>query len=194
MEAAKHVDDARNYSLGYSETHGSQGTSTQACTMLPAQTTCQQQTTTKMTKVVQHSATTGNASKPKVGFNGGGTGNKIPPKKDNTQPNKVGQSENNTVTCYNCKQPGHICPKCPYPLKDQPRAAGTRMDESHHEDENDDEVVEEEVHPEEAQIDWEDPGEVEPEYEFDEVYETPSIIEEVAVRAIGTSNGYVDRW
>ncbi|KIJ23467.1 hypothetical protein M422DRAFT_275943 [Sphaerobolus stellatus SS14] len=49
-----------------------------------------------------------------------------------------------------------------------------------HEDEED-EVIEEEVHLEEAQTDWEDPAEAEPKYEFNKDYEPSSAIEEVAV-------------
>ncbi|KIJ28616.1 hypothetical protein M422DRAFT_270120 [Sphaerobolus stellatus SS14] len=64
-------------------------------------------------------------------------------------PVQTAPKANNTVVCYNCNQPGHIQPNCPFPDKDR-RVAGARIEEVILE-----EFEENVPHPEEQQ-DWED--------------------------------------
>ncbi|KIJ43267.1 hypothetical protein M422DRAFT_253472 [Sphaerobolus stellatus SS14] len=112
-----------------------------------------------------------------------------------SNPNRNALKANNTVICYNCNQPGHIRPHCPFPDKDR-RVAGARIEEVIlEEDEDQIEEFDEDVpHPEEQQ-DWEDqPEEDDQQYCFDEEYETRFIDnEEVRVNAVIKDSGYNDR-
>ncbi|KIJ44782.1 hypothetical protein M422DRAFT_251769 [Sphaerobolus stellatus SS14] len=102
---------------------------------------------------------------------------------------------NNTVVCFNCNQPGHIRPNCPFPDKDR-RIAGARIEEAILEEEegqieNFDEYA---PHPEEQQEFEDQPEEDNQQYPFDdEEYETRSIDNDVVhVNAVIKASGYND--
>ncbi|KIJ39811.1 hypothetical protein M422DRAFT_257408 [Sphaerobolus stellatus SS14] len=67
-------------------------------------------------------------------------------------PNRTAVKANNTVVCFNCNQPGHIRPNCPFPDKDR-RIAGARIEEAIlEEDEGQIEEFDDDApHPEEQQ-------------------------------------------
>ncbi|KIJ39460.1 hypothetical protein M422DRAFT_257783, partial [Sphaerobolus stellatus SS14] len=102
---------------------------------------------------------------------------------------------NNTVVCFNCNQPGHIRPNCPFPDKDR-RIAGARIEEVIlEEDEGQIEEFDEYApHPEEQQEFEDQPEENDQEYRFDdEEYETRSIDNDVVhVNAVIKASGYND--
>ena len=103
---------------------------------------------------------------------------------------------NNTVVCFNCNQPGHIRPNCPFPDKDR-RIAGARIEEAIlEEDEGQIEEFDDYApHPEEQQEYEDQPEEDEQQYCFDdEEYETRFIDDEVVhVNAVIKASGYNDR-
>ncbi|KIJ52191.1 hypothetical protein M422DRAFT_243796 [Sphaerobolus stellatus SS14] len=97
-----------------------------------------------------------------------------------SNPVRTAAKANNTVVSFNCNQPGHIRPNCPFPDKDR-RIAGTRIEEV---------ILEED---EEEQQDWEDQSEEDDQqYHFNnEEYETRSIDNEVVhVNAVIKASGY----
>ncbi|KIJ38558.1 hypothetical protein M422DRAFT_258671 [Sphaerobolus stellatus SS14] len=102
---------------------------------------------------------------------------------------------NNTVVCFNCNQPGHIQPNCPFPDKDR-RIAGVRIEEVILEE--DESQIEEfdkyAPHPEEQQEFEDQPEEDDQQYCFDdEEYETRSIDNDVVhVNAVIKASGYND--
>ncbi|KIJ37805.1 hypothetical protein M422DRAFT_259665 [Sphaerobolus stellatus SS14] len=112
-----------------------------------------------------------------------------------SNPSRNAVKTNNTVVCYNCNQPGHIQPNCPFANEDR-RVAGARIEEVIlEEDEGQIEESDEGApHPEEEQ-DWEDqPEEDDQQYHFnDDEYKMKSIDEEVVhVNAVIKALGYND--
>ncbi|KIJ57005.1 hypothetical protein M422DRAFT_238584 [Sphaerobolus stellatus SS14] len=93
-----------------------------------------------------------------------------------SNPNRTAVKADNQVVCFNCNQPGHIRPNCPFPDKNR-RIAGARIEEA---------ILEE---------DEDQPEEDDQQYRFDdEEYETRSIEDEVVhVNAVIKASGYNDR-
>ncbi|KIJ47525.1 hypothetical protein M422DRAFT_248951 [Sphaerobolus stellatus SS14] len=110
-------------------------------------------------------------------------------------PIRTAAKANNTVVCFNCNQPGHIRPNCPFPDRDR-RVAGARIEEAIlEEDEGQIEEFDEYApHPEKQQEYEDQPEEDEQQYCFnDEEYETRSIDNEVVhVNAVIKASGYND--
>ncbi|KIJ31754.1 hypothetical protein M422DRAFT_266506, partial [Sphaerobolus stellatus SS14] len=113
-----------------------------------------------------------------------------------SNPVRTAPKANNTVVCFNCNQPGHIRPNCPFPDKDR-RIAGARIEEAIlEEDEGQIEEFDDyDPHPEEQQELEDQPEEDDQQYRFDdEEYETRSIDNEVVhVNAVIKASGYNDR-
>ncbi|KIJ50814.1 hypothetical protein M422DRAFT_244761, partial [Sphaerobolus stellatus SS14] len=113
-----------------------------------------------------------------------------------SNPNRTAAKANNTVVCFNCNQPGHIRPNCPFPDKGR-RIAGARIEEAIlEEDEGQIEEFDDyALHPEEQQEDEDQPEEDDQQYRFDdEEYEMRSIDDEVVhVNAVIKASGYNDR-
>ncbi|KIJ23240.1 hypothetical protein M422DRAFT_276227 [Sphaerobolus stellatus SS14] len=112
-----------------------------------------------------------------------------------SNPIRTAAKASNTVVCYNCNQPGHIQPNCPFPDKDR-RVAGARIEEVIlEEDEGQIEEFDKDTpHPEEQQDRENQPEEDDQQYHFDDdEYETRSIDNEVVhVNAIIKDSGYND--
>ncbi|KIJ48389.1 hypothetical protein M422DRAFT_247727 [Sphaerobolus stellatus SS14] len=112
-----------------------------------------------------------------------------------SNPIRTAVKANNTVVCFNCNQPDHIQPNCPFPDKDR-RVAGARIEEVIlEEDEGQIEEFDEYApHPEEQQEYEDQPEEDDQQYRFDdEEYETRSIDNEVVhVNAVIKASGYND--
>ncbi|KIJ31039.1 hypothetical protein M422DRAFT_267360 [Sphaerobolus stellatus SS14] len=100
-----------------------------------------------------------------------------------SNPVRTAPKANNPVVCFNCNQPGHIQPNCPFPDKDR-RIAGARIEEVIlEEDEGQIEEFDEYVpHPEEQQEFEDQPEEDDQHYRFDddEEYEMRSFDNEVS--------------
>ena len=113
-----------------------------------------------------------------------------------SNPNRIAAKANNPVVCFNCNQPGHIRPNCPFPDKDR-RIAGARIEEAIlEEDEGQIEEFDKYApHPEEQQEYEDQPEEDDQQYRFDdEEYEMRSIDNEVVhVNAVIKASGYNDR-
>ncbi|KIJ39819.1 hypothetical protein M422DRAFT_257422 [Sphaerobolus stellatus SS14] len=113
-----------------------------------------------------------------------------------SNPIRTAAKANNPVVCFNCNQPGHIRPNCPFPDKDR-RVARARIEEILEEDEGQIEVFDDYVpHPEEQQEDEDQPEEDDQQYHFDddEEYEMRSIDNDVVhVNAVIKVSGYNDR-
>ncbi|KIJ23474.1 hypothetical protein M422DRAFT_275933 [Sphaerobolus stellatus SS14] len=113
-----------------------------------------------------------------------------------SNPIRTAAKANNTVVCFNCNQPGHIRPNCPFPDKDR-RVTGARIEEVILEEDEDqiEEFDEYAPHPEEQQEYEDQPEEDDQQYCFnDEEYETRSIDNEVVhVNAVIKASGYNDR-
>ncbi|KIJ47413.1 hypothetical protein M422DRAFT_248805 [Sphaerobolus stellatus SS14] len=113
-----------------------------------------------------------------------------------SNPVRTAPKANNPVVCFNCNQPGHIRPNCPFPDKDR-RIAGARIEEAILEE--DEGQIEEfdnyAPHLEEQQEDEDQPEEDDQQYCFDdEEYKTRSIDDEIVhVNAVIKASGYSDR-
>ncbi|KIJ42719.1 hypothetical protein M422DRAFT_254172 [Sphaerobolus stellatus SS14] len=86
-----------------------------------------------------------------------------------SNPVRTAAKANNTVVCFNCNQPGHIQPNCPFPDKNR-RIVGARIEEVILEEEEGqiEEFDEGTPHPEEQQ-DWENqPEDDDQQYHFDD--------------------------
>ncbi|KIJ54595.1 hypothetical protein M422DRAFT_240665 [Sphaerobolus stellatus SS14] len=100
-----------------------------------------------------------------------------------SNPIRTAVKAKNTVVCFNCNQPDHIQPNCPFPDKDR-RVTGARIEEVIlEENEGQIEEFDEYVpHPEEQQEYEDQPEEDDQQYCFnDEEYETRSIDNEVTL-------------
>ncbi|KIJ24326.1 hypothetical protein M422DRAFT_274916, partial [Sphaerobolus stellatus SS14] len=99
-----------------------------------------------------------------------------------SNPVRTAPKANNPIVCFNCNQPGHIRPNCPFPDKDR-KIAGARIEEVIlEEDEGQIEEFDEYApHPEEQQEFEDQPEEDDQHYHFDddEEYETRSIDNDV---------------
>ncbi|KIJ55447.1 hypothetical protein M422DRAFT_240069 [Sphaerobolus stellatus SS14] len=213
VEQAVTLDNAKCYTLGYNSSYGS------AYLHKPANaaTSCVQQTTTQNKT---SNANAGSSNQHRSGNNsfqnwltaqllsaGGGnvrnnnpTYSRNPVKPGNTvnqptqsNPIRTAAKANNPVVCFNCNQPGHIQPNCPFPDKDR-RIAGARIEEVIlEEDEGQIEEFDEYApHPEEQQEFEDQPEEDDQQYHFnDEEYEMRSIDNDVVhVNAVIKASGY----
>ncbi|KIJ36963.1 hypothetical protein M422DRAFT_260609 [Sphaerobolus stellatus SS14] len=192
LSSAVTFDNAKHYTLSYNSNHGSSYVQ-KAATMehSHAQHTATQNNSMNQNagssnqhksgnKPIQSHQTTQLLStgggdvrvNPTYGKNPAKLGN-IVNKPIQSNPIRTASKANNTVVCYNCNQPGHIRPNCPFPDKDK-RVAGARIEEVILE-----EFDEDTPHPEEQQ-DLEDQPEDDQQYHFDDdEYKTRSIDNEV---------------
>ncbi|KIJ38944.1 hypothetical protein M422DRAFT_258353 [Sphaerobolus stellatus SS14] len=178
------LDNAKHYTSGYNSSYGSAYLHKSA----NSATNRVQQTTTH-NKSSNANAGSSNQHRPgNTAFQNQSTtqllsaegGNK-PSKPGNTvnrptqsNPVRTAPKANNTVVCFNCNQPGHIQPNCPFPDKDR-KIAGARIEEFIlEEDEGQIEEFDEYApHPEEQQEFENQPEEDDQQYRFDdEEYET----------------------
>ncbi|KIJ32276.1 hypothetical protein M422DRAFT_265942 [Sphaerobolus stellatus SS14] len=113
-----------------------------------------------------------------------------------SNPIRTAAKANNTVVCFNCNQPGHIRPNCPFPDKDR-RVARARIEEAILEEDEDqiEEFDKYAPHPEKQQEYEDQPEEDDQQYRFDdEEYEMRSIDNEVVhVNAVIKASDYNDR-
>ncbi|KIJ28846.1 hypothetical protein M422DRAFT_269809 [Sphaerobolus stellatus SS14] len=110
-------------------------------------------------------------------------------------PIRTAVKANNTVVCFNCNQPGHIRPNCPFTDKDRRVAGGSIEEIILEEDEGQIEEFDEYApHPEEQQEHEDQPQEDDQQYRFDDdEYETRPIDNEVVhVNAVIKASGYND--
>ncbi|KIJ22395.1 hypothetical protein M422DRAFT_277187 [Sphaerobolus stellatus SS14] len=200
VEQAVIVDNAKRYTSGYNSNQSS------AYANKPATVDhkCVQQSTTLNRG---SNANAGSSNQHRAGnnnFQNQSTPQSINPVKPGNTVNRPTQSNpvrtapkaNNTVVCFNCNQPGHIRPNCPFPDKDR-RIAGARIEEVIlEEDEGQIEEFDEYApHPEEQQELEDQPEEDDQQYRFDddEEYEMRSIDNDVVhVNAVIKASGYND--
>ncbi|KIJ44598.1 hypothetical protein M422DRAFT_251877 [Sphaerobolus stellatus SS14] len=216
VEQAVIVDNAKRYTLGYNSNHSSVLANKPAIAdhrRAQHPTTLNRSSNQNASSSNQHrsgSNTVQNRPTTQSLSTGGGyvrnnnpTYSRNPVRPGNTvnrptqsNPNRTAAKANNPVVCFNCNQPGHIRPNCPFPDKDR-RIAGARIEEAIlEEDEGQIEEFDDYApHPEEQQEDEDQPEEDDQQYRFnDEEYETRSIDDEVVhVNAVSKASGYNDR-
>ncbi|KIJ50728.1 hypothetical protein M422DRAFT_245380 [Sphaerobolus stellatus SS14] len=188
MEQAVTLDNAKHYTSGYNtNNYSNAGSSNQHRS---GSNTVQNWPTTQLLSTGGGNVRT-NPTYSRNPVRSGNTVNQ--PTQSN--PNRTAAKANNTVVCFNCNQPGHIRPNCPFTDKDR-RIAGARIEEAIlEEDENQIEEFDEYApHPEEQQEYEDQPEEDDQQYRFDdEEYETRSIDNEVVhVNAVIKALGYND--
>ncbi|KIJ42048.1 hypothetical protein M422DRAFT_254741 [Sphaerobolus stellatus SS14] len=145
------LDNTKHYTSGYNSSYGS------AYLHKPANaaTNRVQQTTTQNKSSNANAGSSNQHRSGNTSFQNWSTtqllsaGGEIPTQ---SNPVRTAPKANNTVVCFNCNQPGHIQPNCPFPDKDR-RIAGARIEEAIlEEEEGQIEEFEEYVpHPEEQQ-------------------------------------------
>ncbi|KIJ32189.1 hypothetical protein M422DRAFT_265984 [Sphaerobolus stellatus SS14] len=205
IEQAVTLDNAKCYTSGYNSNHGSvylHKTATAEHSRAQPTTTQNKSSNPNAGSSNQHKSGSNTfQSMPTTQLLSTGGGNlraNLTYSRNPVKPNPIrtAAKANNTVVCFNCNQPGHIQPNCPFPDKDR-RVAGARIEEVIlEEDEGQIEEFDEYApHPEEQQ-EYEDQPEVDDQqYHFDdEEYETRSIDNEVVyVDAVIKASGYNDR-
>ena len=217
VEQAVIVDNAKRYTSGYNSNQSSVSANKPATAdhrRVQHSTTLNKSSNPNAGSSNQHRSgnnTFQSRSTPQLMSAGGGnvrnnnpTYSRNPVKPGNTvnrptqsNPIRTAPKANNPVVCFNCNQPGHIRPNCPFPDKDR-RIAGARIEEAIlEEDEGQIEEFDEYApHPEEQQEFEDQPEEDDQQYRFDddEEYETRSIDNDVIhVNAVIKASGYNDR-
>ncbi|KIJ56008.1 hypothetical protein M422DRAFT_239192 [Sphaerobolus stellatus SS14] len=183
VEQAVIVDNVKCYTLGYNSNQSSAYPNKPAT----ADHKCVQQSTTLNRS---SNANAGSSSQHRPGNNNfqswltpqlmsaGGGG--IPTQ---SNPVRTAPKANNPVVCFNCNQPGHIQPNCPFPDKDR-RIAGARIDEGQIEEF--DEYV---PHPEKQQEFEDQPEEDDQHYHFDDDEEVSEAEADLRVSAVLQTGG-----
>ncbi|KIJ38535.1 hypothetical protein M422DRAFT_258910, partial [Sphaerobolus stellatus SS14] len=183
VEQAVIVDNAKCYSSGYNSNQSSISANKPAA----VDHRCAQQPTTLNRSSIQnagfynqHRSGSNTVQNQPTTQNPVKLGNTID-RPTQSNPNRTALKANNPVVCFNCNQPGHIRPNCPFLDKDR-RIAGARIEEAILEE--DEGQIEEfdnyAPHPEEQQEYEDQPEEDDQQYRFDdEEYERRSIDDEV---------------